>query len=251
MIVSILGSLLPYLYYNRWPQGILDTPCKISGVWIDHWSRRDSFDQIYAVVDSKHPSTVIVSGELSESDLKASFLELFPYRAKTSSQENGGITILSRVPIASNYIDDLGVDAFPGGVFTLKPESCQEIELGVMALVPSKNQGDLQRNLITARRLSSLMRNSDALRIVTAQFSTTPFSAIMAIYPEQTRLRSLMYGLGIKNLFSAQTGSNVFVSREFARVSYELLHYPGRARAMQYFKVKSKEPTEYAQASIQ
>jgi hypothetical protein len=256
VIVSVVGTLIPYLYYNRWPNGVGNPACAFSGVWIDHWSDRDSLHQVYAVIDSKRPSIVMVNGEFSAGGLKSEVFELFPYRAKTRSSENGGVSILSRLPIGDNYIDDLGVDALPGGVLTLKPESCQEIELGVMALVPSRTQETLQRNLITSRRLSSLLRNSNALRIVAAQFSTTPFSQIISIYPEQTRLRSLRYGLGIKNLIKienplfSETVGQVFVSREFTRGSYELIKAAGREGAIQYFEVNHKEPTSYEQALI-
>jgi hypothetical protein len=243
VIVSMGSVLAPYLWYSRWYQPPnQDTPV-ISGLWIDGWSTRDRLSDLREVLSRTEPMVVMVSGEFAGLEQSLDPLKFLPYRARTSSAENGGISIFSAIPIGAEKIDHLGVEAFPGGVFSLYPPGGRSIELGVMALVRSTTQEQFERNRITARRLSSVMRSSRAPLIVAAQFSTTPFSPFMAVYSEQVRLRSIMFGLGLYKTFNMEnpvvisTDSNIFVSQDFSRVSFERIYLPMRERAALFFRV--------------
>jgi hypothetical protein len=137
----------------------------------------------------------------------------------------------------------LGIEAFPGGVFVLQQEGSAAIEIGVMRLERSISSEVFERNRVTSRRLASLMRNSDEPRLVVAQFGTTPFSQLMAIYPKQARLRSLMFGMELSKMFEiawpalVSPGSNIFVSRDFTRQTLELIHLPGCQSPLIFFRV--------------
>jgi hypothetical protein len=243
MIVSMGSVLAPYLWYSRWPQPPNQDAPIISGLWIDGWSTRDTLSDLREVLLRTKPMVVMVSGDFAGLEPSLDVLKFLPYRARTSSAENGGISIFSAIPIGAEHIDHLGVEAFPGGVFSLYPPGGRSIELGVMALVRSTSQEQFERNRITARRLSSVMRSSRAPRIVAAQFSTSPFSPFVGVYSEQVRLRSVMFGLGLyktfnmENPFVMTTDNNIFVSQDFSRVSFERIHLPMRERAALFFKV--------------
>lgn len=242
VIFSMGSVLMPYLWPSRWAPLTNEDSTIISGLWIDGWSSRDTFSDLRELISRMDPMVVMVSGELAVSERSGDMLRRLPYQARTASSENGGISIFSAVPIRAEHID-LGIEAFPGGIFSLSVPGRQSVELGVMALARSTSQELFERNRITARRLSSLMRSSKEPRIVAAQFGAAPFSQLMAVYSEQVRLRSLMCGLGLRKTFNMEnplvitTDSNIFVSRDFSRLSFERIHIPMRERAVLSFRV--------------
>gem|GEM_PF-1666998 len=247
--VFMLCKLFPFVHYNRWPLVIEDSESNVRGLWVDGWSAADRVAELNEVISVKQLSVVMIAGTAPHEALRDPLLDLFPYRATTAPVEpaNGehvSIAIFSKVPFTSERIDQFGVEALPGGVFPLQLPNGAVLELGVMSLVPSDSQQSFERNRITSRRLSALMRSSSAARIVAAQFSTTPFSQFMAVYPEQVKMRSLMYGIGLyktfdmNNFSNYSTESNVFVSHNVARIEFERIRVEGRSRAMLYFHVQ-------------
>jgi hypothetical protein len=66
---------------------------------------------------------------------------------------------------------------------------------------------------------------------------------LAAIYPEQTRMRSLMFGAGLlkttdhRSWLSNFTHSNVFISKDLTRLEFERIVLPERANALFYFSV--------------
>jgi hypothetical protein len=248
VIVFMGCKLAPYLFYDRWPAQVSQGSATVSGLWIDQWGRGDSISALQALVTRKAPMVLMVSGENSAVELLGAMTERFPNQVRTQCTDGDVISVFSQLPFGAQQFDNLGVEAFPGGVFSLQVHDGRQIELGVMALSRSTSQELFERNRITARRLSSLMRNSREPRIVAAQFSTTPFSQLMALYPEQARLRSLMFGAGLHKTFNMEhpfvitTDSNIFVSRDFARLSFEAITIPERERTALFFRVALGPP---------
>jgi hypothetical protein len=237
-VVFAVSCLWPYAHFRGFNHSSDERGFSLSGLWIDRWSPHERLVDVQQLILRRKPTLVVFSGYLSEG------LDDYAHRAVTASLENGGIRILSQIPIASQQIDQLGLESFPGGVFTLQPPSGPAIEVGVMALKPSMSQEIFERNRITARRLSSLMRNSSAPRLVAAEFATTPFSSFVSVYSEQAKLRSLMFGQGLLKTFNLESplalsnDSNVFVSRDLEPVVFERIILPGRARSVLYFEVR-------------
>lgn len=249
VLAFMFWKLVPYMHYSSWPRVADDSGVRLRGIWVDSWSAADRVAELEYIITSKQPSVVMLAGIAPSEALRASLFETFPYRARTATVDpvNGeqpSIAIASKIPFEIEGIDQLGLEALPGGVFPLRLSNGAVLDLGVMALTPSDSQPTFERNRITSRRLSSLMRNSRAPRIVAAQFSTTPFSQFMAVYSEQTKMRSLMYGIGLlktvdmNNPLSFSTESDVYVSRDITRLAFERIHMTGRSRAALFFDVR-------------
>lgn len=244
VITSAAATLLPYASFHQWPEVSDERAFTVSGIWVDEWSQSDRSTELERIITEKGPTLVMVSGEFSPALLTTAIAQRFPHQARTESVERGGITILSSLPFRPDPIDELGIEAFPGGLFILEPPNHAAIELGVMTLERSTSQEVFERNRITSRRLSSLMRNSHQPRIVAAQFSTTPFSQLMGVYPRQARLRSVMYGLGLFATFRETSGrpaapqSNIFISRDFARKNFERIDLAGPRRDALFFALQ-------------
>jgi hypothetical protein len=241
--------LAPYLTYDRWPQ-FSGLPTKeLSGLWIECPPDAGSPGDIERLIGRIDPTIVILGDGSTADQLSVDTVKRYPHRMHTSSMEQGNIVLLSQIPFGSQVAEDLGIEAFPGGVFVLQPEGMLPVEVGVMTMKPSTSQDIFERNRITSRRLASLMRNSHAPRLVAAQFNTTPFSPLMSIYPEQARLRSLMFGMGLQTLWGferapfAGATSNVFVSRDFVRQAFERIRIPECTHPALSFVVKF-EPTQ-------
>ena len=96
---------------------------------------------------------------------------------------------------------------------------------------------EFERNRISARRLASYMRNSEATRLVVGSFYATPFSQLSSVFTSQARLRSLWYGKGMvktydmNHTFSRFTFSHGFVSRDIRPRRVERVEVPGCSRA--------------------
>lgn len=246
VVIHTVVILAPYLFYERWPQLSSSPPLKeLSGVWIECLSDPRSAGEIEQLIERNDPTIVFLGGNSTADVVSTDTMKRYPHMARTSSTGQGSILLLSKIPFGLPVADDLGIEAFPGGVFVLEPEGEAPVEIGVMSMEPSTSQDVFERNRITSRRLASLMRNSHAPRLVVAQFNTTPFSQQMAIYPEQARLRSLMFGtglgefLGTSSPFVAAPTSNVFVSRNFVRNTFERVHlksckHPGLSFTIRY-----------------
>jgi hypothetical protein len=137
----------------------------------------------------------------------------------------------------------LGFDALPGGVVSLAMPDEGEFELGVLMLERSHDKASFERNRISSRRLSSLMRNSQQRRIVVGNLNTTPFSMLSSIFNEQSGMRSLVFQsgfvntLGVLSLNSHVFGRNVFVSRDMVRKDFEFVDLPGRNEPVVFFSV--------------
>ncbi len=242
-VVHTAIILAPYLHYKRWSKAFSSPTNQMSALWSECPINPDSSVELQRQIGRLEPSVLIILGGLS-ADLSSSvFLNRYPYTARTSSVEKGGILLISKSPFGPPRADDLGIEAFPGGVFVLQKEGSAAIEIGVMRLERSISSEVFERNRVTSRRLASLMRNSDEPRLVVAQFGTTPFSQLMAIYPKQARLRSLMFGMELSKMFEiawpalVSPGSNIFVSRDFTRQTLELIHLPGCQSPLIFFRV--------------
>jgi hypothetical protein len=248
--VYVIVITAPYFFYNKWQIARSDGGEALSGLWIECGSNRDTSSEIERLIERRDPTIVLISGVSSLELLEIDSLSRFVHRTRSASDEKGGLRLFSRLPFGLHITDNLGIEAFPGGVFVLEPQGMIPIEVGVMTLDRSTSQSIFERNRVTARRLASLMRNSHAPRVVVAQFGTTPFSQLMNLYAEQTRMRSLMFGIGLHKTFDmenplvAVTDSNVFVSRDLTREVFERIHLPQCKRAALFFRIQYAKLTE-------
>lgn len=191
---------LPYIYYpsshKHTLPGSASATFKI--LWIDGLSSEDTLAETKALRAIKEVDLSVVSSA-PRSKLHPRVLEGVPLFASAPFVERsagGEIALYSRLPFGSRRLTNLGVAALPGALFEVLLREDLTIELGVMTLLPALSAESLERSRITSRRLASLMRSSQGLRVVLAQFNTTPFSQLRGIYLDQARLAPLRsYGM--------------------------------------------------------
>ncbi len=218
---------------------------RVNGIWIDSWSVNDDVRELTQLIVTRKPLLVAMQGQdLGPLDA-LSALEGYAHRISASGTgEAGSIRIYSRIPFRGDVRSDMGLRAFPGGWSALALSERQVLEVGFLSLMTSLNRELFEQNRISARRLSSLMRNSENPRIVLANFNATPTSQLVAVYPNQTRMYSLRFGASISNIrsvfdfFAPERGLQAFASYQVAPESFELLSWPKRARPLFYFSVQ-------------
>jgi hypothetical protein len=213
---------LPYLYYNSWPAVDRENDRRVTGLWIDDWNQDRNASDLEGVIHEHRADLLILAGKNLEV-VRHKFRDLsFPHSECVDSVEEKSICVASVFAIYPQSIFNLGVNAWPGGVFNISLGGGVEFKLGVINLERSLSKDIFERNRVTARRLSSIMRDSDGLRIVAGQFNAAPFSQLVSVYSEQARMRSLLFGNSKVNSagWSASLvptmGHNVLVSKEIA-----------------------------------
>jgi hypothetical protein len=219
---------------------------RVDGIWIDSWSLGDDVGEIARVVSSRQPTFVVIQGDALEQLDTLSELNSYPVHISSSSRSGfsaGEIRFYSRAPFVGEVHNDLGLQALPGGWCSVALSPNHSLEVGFLALKPSRDAQSFERNRISARRLSSLMRNSERPRLLLANFNATPTSQLVAIYPEQTRMYSLRFGakmssiLSSFNYFGSARGLQAYASFQVAPESFELLARPNHSRPMMYFSI--------------
>lgn len=223
----------------------VDESIRVDGAWIDSWSVNDDVRELTQLIVTRKPLLVAMQGrDLEPLDALPALAGYVHRIAASGTGEAGSLRLYSRVPLRGAARGDLGLRAFPGGWGALALSETQVLEVGFISLMPSYNQELFERNRVSARRLSSLMRNSESPRIVLANFNATPTSQLVAVYSNQTRMYSLRFGTTLSNIrsvfdfFAPERGLQAFVSKQVAPESFELLSWPKRARPLFYFSVQ-------------
>ncbi len=222
---------LPYVYYSQKSSKLDEHSQYLSGIWIDGWSSDDSPAHILAAAKKLNPELLLVAGSHLESLPKLLTDLGFAEVVQVDSVDNKSIFIASARPFSPEKVTNLGVNSWPGGVFSQSLSDGSEIQIGVITLERSLNQGRFERNRVTARRLSSIMRDSDKTRLVFGQFSATPFSQFVSVYSEQARMNSLMFGRGLAGT------ANIFASKNISSASVSSIEIPGRLGGAFWFKL--------------
>jgi hypothetical protein len=222
---------VPYVYYADGSIQFDEKSQYLSGIWIDGWSRDDSPAQIVAAVKRYNPELLLVAGSNLESLSKLIPDIGFAEVVQVDSVDNKSIFIASAGPFRPEKVSNLGVNSWPGGVFSQSLPDGSEIQIGVITLERSSNQGRFERNRVTARRLSSIMRDSDKTRLVVGQFSATPFSQFVSVYSEQAKMNSLMFGRWMMGTV------NIFASKDVLSNSVSRIELPGHLGEAFRFKV--------------
>lgn len=244
LCVAMGAKVWPYVFHSPWVKPPMDESSVLTGLWIDSWGQHEDLSALVRLIQDKSASLVILSGTVSGSEQEPALQSLFPHYNSTTPQRDGQVRLWSQFSFADHAVRNLGIRALPGGLFSLQLANGKKIEVGVLSLLPSANQLDFERNRISSRRLSALIRSSRLPRIVAAEFSTTPFSQLVAIYPEQARVRPLLHKADAH--FSRIPGysrdliadSTVFVSKDFTQITFEQLRVPWRERFMLFFRVQ-------------
>jgi hypothetical protein len=202
---------LPYFYFANWRVANSSQTEYLTGIWVDDWSGVDKTSAIEQLVFSYKPDLFLVSGQKT-GDLKG-ILRRGHFRdiAYVDSVEDRSFVLASTRTILPIKFPNLGVMAWSGGVFSILLDQEREFQIGVMNLEPSINKENFERNRVTARRLSSIMRDSSLSRLVAARFNTTPFSQFVSVYTEQAGMNSLMFGERV------MPTSNILISRDLGR----------------------------------
>jgi hypothetical protein len=244
-IASMGHRVRRYIHFVGWKNSI-STASSMSGLWIDSFYPDKEQAVLEELAARFNPSVIVVSGAGSNLIASSILANTHPHRVATSPSADGSIEVLSRLPYASREIVELGFNALPGGVVSLGMPDGQQVELGVLMLQPSYNKASFERNRITSRRLSALMRNSSQRRVVVGDFNATPFSMLSSIFNEQSGMHSLLfksffsYRLGALDMRSGISGRNVFVSRDMTSERLEYLFMPDRQEPVVYFSVLSR-----------
>lgn len=244
--IVVAKQARPYLVFNRWPQIEAASTTPLSILYLDDWSGESSSERVREVVGRLHPSIVVASGHRVVELASVLSQAQYPYHAQTPVSADGEIRVFSSYPLEAERIEGLGMEAYPGGTVGVRVADTKVVELGTLALAPSFSTEQFERNRVSTRRLASLMRNSDATRIVVANFNATPFSQFASIYVEQARMRSVFFGRGLKKTYDMQSKlvalslSNALVSRDVQPLVVERIEIPGRSRAGIFFSVRMR-----------
>ncbi len=230
-LCAILSASVPFLWYPRWSSDNLPSVGDLRLVFIDdcHISQSEAHE----LLKTRAPNVVVVMGSAREVFLA----EGTSLATRRDFGDRGEITVLTSLDTREIGVPNLGFRAMPGGVIGVKLSGGATVDLGVIGLRPSTTRSDFERNRISARRLSSYMRNSEATRLVVGSFYSTPFSQFVSVFTSQARMRSVWYGKGIvktydmDNVVSRFPFSHVLVSRDLRPISVERLTIPGCARA--------------------
>jgi hypothetical protein len=245
-----------YIHFPAWKK--VERPLfSLSGLWIDSFSGESEQELVDRVIKRYAPDVVVLSGKSVDGKARVSVGAMYPHRLGTRAGAAGGIAILSQIPFASPAMRELGFDALPGGVATLVVANERVLELGVLLLEPSRDQDSFERNRISSRRLSSLMRNSFESRVVVGNFASSPFSMLSSVFNEQSRMNSMAFGGGIRQTIQVldntgfASGRNVFASRDMIRERFELIAEPSRKSPIVFFSVVSGPALEDIAATEQ
>jgi len=230
-LYTIISLAVPFFWYPRWSKTLPASADTLRLVFIDdcYLSQSDARE----ILLIRNPEVAVVVGAARESLL----LEGTTLNNRRDFGDADKVSILSSLDLPDRGVPNLGFSARPGGVVGVKLASGATVDLGVIGLRPSTTQSEFERNRISARRLSSYMRNSDATRLVIGSFYATPFSQFASVFTSQARLRSLWYGKGMVKTFDMNhtlsyfTFSHGFISRDMRPLRVERLSVPGCARA--------------------
>jgi len=226
-IYTMLSISAPFFWYPRWSRVEPATTDTLRVLFVDncHVSQREA----RAMLIAHTPEVAVIVGAARESFLAAGY----GLANRRDFDERGEITVLTSLHIEDRGVPNLGFNARSGGVVGLKLPSGFTIDLGVISLRPSTARNEFERNRISARRLASYMRNSEATRLVLGNFYATPFSQLASVFTSQARLRSLWYGKGMlktydmNHVLSHFTFSHGFVSRDMRPGRVDRLKLPG------------------------
>jgi hypothetical protein len=160
------------------------------------------------------------------------------------------ILVLTSLDVQDRGVPNLGFRAMPGGVVGLKLPSGAVVDVGVIELRSSTTPNEFERNRVSARRLASYMRNSDATRLVVGSFHSTPFSQLVSVFTSQARMRSVWYGRGMMKTYDMNDVTSYFsfshglVSRDMRPASVERLTIPGCARSGLFVDLIIERPAQ-------
>lgn len=230
-VYLILSALMPYLWFDRWHVEVSPSAERLRLLFVDDCDIGET--QSRELLDSYQPHVAVVIGGAREAFLAST--ERFVYRRDFDGAT--GVLVKSSLPLEDPNVSNLGINARPGGVLGVRLSRGKLIDMGVINLSPAFNQGDFERNRVSARRLASVMRNSDSTRLVIGNFYATPLSQFVSVFTEQARLRSVWYDHGLvktydmRSFFARFTLSHALISRDLAPARVERLTIPGCAHA--------------------
>jgi hypothetical protein len=239
-VYTIISAAVPFFHYARWPVIESRSAEELRVVFVDDCQLSQS--QAREMLLAYRPDVAVIIGEAR----KSFFAEGTSLVNRSDFDGQGEISIASSLELRDRNVPNLGFHARAGGVVGVKLTSGGVIDLGVLSLRPSSTRSEFERNRISARRLASYMRSSDATRLVVGSFYATPFSQLVSVFTSQVRLRSLWYGRGMvkthdmNHPYSHFTFSHTFVSRDVYPARVERLNVPGCSLAGLFAELRVK-----------
>lgn len=244
-VIGFIGSLAwPYLRYDRWPTYTAEDSASLRILFVTNWRSEDESRDFAGLVARYSPDLVVISGR--ERDFFDTFLPStrLAHRFRFGEPGDGSIEIASALPLRNSEALALGLNAFPGGVVPVEVAPDVVLKLGVLALEPSFSKAQFERNRVTARRLSSIMRGGQGTRVVLANFNATPFSQLAYVYRKQARLRSAFYGMGLlaswdmRSWWARFSASDVLISKDARPIRRERVELPSRSHAAWFVELE-------------
>lgn len=243
-LYTIISVSVPFFWYPKWSSTEPASAGTLRLVFIDDCHLSQS--QAHEILVTRTPHVVVVIGSAREVFLA----EGSSLASRSDFGDEAEVTVLTSLDARERDVPNLGFRAMPGGVIGLKLSSGVTVDLGVIGLRPSTTQSEFERNRISARRLASYMRNSDATRLVVGSFYSTPFSQFVSVFTSQARMRSVWYGKGIVKTYDMNHAVSRFpfshglVSRDIKPVSVERFTIPGCSRAGLFFDLVIERPAQ-------
>ena len=214
---SVISIVIPYITYSKNNGRDLGYSAPISILLVD-----DSARGLTTTEGAPLPTSdiVVIVGSMQGHTVHVENDGELPYAVQSASEREPKVEIRSRFPFNDTAKRDVGYKALPAVFGTFAVSEGTFLEIGAFDLKPSLSQEDFVASRLTSRRIATLLRFSTTPRMVLGAFHAPITSQIVDMYPDQVRLKSVLFNQGIsglwrriKEVFSWGSALNAFVAK--------------------------------------
>lgn len=214
---SVISTVTPYISHNKKENKDLIYAPPISIILVDDSAGAAKSGE--ALLLPSADIVVIVKATSDQSPRVANEQEISSV-VQSTAEGNRTVEIRSRLPFLGTPRRDVGYEALPAVFGTFSVAGGTALEIGAFELLPSFSQESFVASRLTSRRIATLLRFSDTPRMVVGSFRAPITSQIVDMYPDQVRLKSVLFNKGVSGLWrrfrealSWSSALNVFVAK--------------------------------------
>ena len=230
-VYAVFSTIKPYIAYSKKVAQDIVYSEPISIVLVDDSDRAEK-----AIGRGLVPTADIVVSVRTTRDQSAepSRNEALPFTVASVAEGVRNVEIRSRFPFKENPKQEVGYAALPAVFGTVVLPEGVALQLGAFDLLSPVSQQNFVASRLTSRRIASILRFNSTPRMVFGGFRAPITSQIVDMYPDQVRLKSVLFNQGIgglwrrlREVFSWNSVLNVFVARNI-RLEQVVEHEPQR-----------------------
>lgn len=180
-----------------------DVGVRVKLVAINVHSQSDRTERVLGYLQSI-PADVILVMEVNDRWLTAlaPLQEKYPHRLAEPREDDFGIALFSRLPLASAEVVHSGDDELPSVAVTVEAEGGRFFLLGTHPLPPGSPGSARARNA-QFRQIAALVRAQTVPVVVLGDLNTTPWSPFFADLLRESGLRASLPGRGLRGSWPA------------------------------------------------